>query len=36
MKVDEQFLHYRKIVIANKKPRRLTVQPDVKLNNDKV
>ena len=36
MKVDEQYLKYRDIVIKNKRPRRLTVQPDVKLNAGKV
>lgn len=36
LEVDEQFLKYRDIVIKNKRPRRLTVQPDVKLNNNKV
>lgn len=29
-------MKYRELVISNKKPRRLTVQPDVKLNGDKV
>jgi hypothetical protein len=28
--VDETFLKYREIVKKNKRPRRLTVQPDVK------
>ena len=36
IKVDETFMKYREIVIKNKKPRKLTVQPDVKLNNEKV
>ena len=36
MKVPQEFLKYRDLVIKNKRPRRLTVQPDVKLNGDKV
>ena len=36
IQVDEQYLKYRQIVIDNKRPRRLTVQPDVKLNGEKV
>lgn len=29
-------MKYRELVIKNKRPRRLTVQPDVKLNGDKI
>jgi hypothetical protein len=29
-------LKYRELVISNKKPRRLTVQPDVRLKENKV
>lgn len=36
IKVDEKMLQYRDLVIKNKRPRRLTVQPDVRLNGDKV
>ena len=34
--MSEQFLKYREIVQANKRPRRIDVQPDVILNGDHV
>ena len=34
--MNEQFLKYREIVQLNKRPRRIDVQPDVRLNGDHV